>query len=63
MDIEQLRQFWAGELLRVKAELFQISWLMNQGVRLTREMERQLDRLLDQKMYLEKLLDDFKKKD
>lgn len=63
MDIEQLRQFWAGELLRVKAELLQISWLMNQGVRLTREMERQLDRLLDQKIYLEKLLDDFKKKD
>lgn len=62
MDKQELLKFWAGELIRVKAQLLQISWLLQQGVKLTRQQESELDKLLDQRKYLEQLIEEFKKK-
>ena len=62
MDKQELLKFWAGELIRVKAELLQVSWLLQQGVPLTRTQENELNRLLDQKIRLEKLIKEFEKK-
>lgn len=62
MDKQDLLKFWAGELIRVKAELLQVSWLLQQGVHLTRTQENELNRLLDQKIRLEKLIKEFEKK-
>lgn len=62
MDKQELLKFWAGELIRVKAELLQVSWLLQQGVHLTRTQENELNRLLDQKIRLEKLIREFEKK-
>jgi len=62
MDKHDLLKFWAGELIRVKAELLQVSWLLQQGVHLTRTQENELNRLLDQKIRLEKLIKEFEKK-
>lgn len=62
MDKQELLKFWAGELIRVKAELLQVSWLLQQGVPLTRTQENELNRLLDQKIRLEKLIREFEKK-
>ncbi len=62
MDKEALLKFWAGELINVKAQLLEVSWLLQQGVKLTRSQEAQLDRLLDRRQYLEQLIEEFSKK-
>ncbi len=62
MDKQTLLNYWAGELVRVKAQLIQVSQLLNMGVTLTREQESELDRLLDQRKRLEALIEEFKSK-
>ena len=54
-------EFWAGELIKVKAQLLQASWLLQQGVKLTKQQEAEFDSLLDRKKYLEKLIEEFEK--
>lgn len=62
MDKQALLQYWAGELLAVKMELEEISFLLRSGVKPTKEVERHLDRMLDRKKYLEMLIEEFLKK-
>ena len=62
MDKQTLLKFWSGELIRVKAELLQVSWLLQQGVTLTRKQEAELDRLLDQLKHLKMLIKEFEGK-
>lgn len=62
MDKQALLQYWAGELLAVKMELEEISFLLRSGVKPTKEVERHLDRMLDRKKYLEMLIEDVRKK-
>lgn len=62
MDKQALLQYWAGELLAVKMELEEISFLLRSGVKPTKEVERHLDRMLDRKKYLEMLIEEFRKK-
>lgn len=49
MDKQALLQYWAGELIAVKMELEKIAFLLQSGVKPTREIERHLDRMLDRK--------------
>lgn len=58
MDKQALLRYWAGELIAVKMELEKIAFLLQAGVKPTREIERHLDNLLDRKKYLEKLIED-----
>lgn len=60
MDKHSLLQYWAGDLIRVKAELRQIGWLLQQGVPLNRAQQRQLDKLLDRKLALERLIEELR---
>lgn len=62
MDKQALLQYWASELLAVKMELEEISFLLRSGVKPTKEVERHLDRMLDRKKYLEMLIEEFRKK-
>lgn len=62
MDKNELLRLWAGELIRVKAQLLQVSWLLNQGVKLNRQQMKEFDRLLDQKNYLERLFEEYRDK-
>lgn len=62
MDKQALLQYWAGELLAVKMELEEISFLLRSGVKPTKEVERHLDRMLDRKKYLEMLIEEFRNK-
>ncbi len=62
MDKQALLKQWAGELIRVKSELLQVSWLLQQGVTLTKRQEEELDSLLLQRDHLMKLIEEFEKK-
>ena len=59
MDKETLLKYWAGELLAVKMELEKIAFLLQSGVKPTRQIENHLDR----KQYLEDLIEEIRKKD
>lgn len=61
MDKQALLQYWAGELLAVKMELEKIAFLLQSGVKPTREIERHLDNMLDRKKYLEMLIEEVRK--
>lgn len=63
MDKQQLLQYWAGELLAVKMELRKIGFLMEEGLYLPNSIRNQLDRLLDRKNILEKLIKEIEEKD
>lgn len=58
MDKQTLLKYWAGELIAVKMELEKISFLLQSGVRPTREIERHLDKMLDRKKFLEELIEE-----
>lgn len=61
MDKEALLKYWAGELLAVKMELEKIAFLLESGVKPTKETERHLDDMLDRKKRLEMLIDEISK--
>lgn len=54
-------EYWAGELIRAKAQLLQVSQLLQMGVKLTKTQESELDNLLERRKHLERLIDEFKK--
>ena len=58
MNKQELLEYWASELIAVKMELEKISFLLQTGVRPTREIERHLDNMLDRKKYLEQLIEE-----
>ena len=62
MDKIAFLKYWAGELLAVKMELEKVAFLLNSGLKLTKEQDRYLDWLLDRKRYLEKLIEEIGKK-
>ncbi len=61
MDKQALLQYWAGELLAVKMELEKIAFLLESGVKPTKEIEKHLDKMLDRKKYLEQLIEEVRK--
>lgn len=61
MDKQALLEYWAGELLAVKMELEKIAFLLQSGVRPSREIERHLDNMLDRRKQLEKLIEEVRK--
>lgn len=61
MDKQALLKYWAGELIAVKMELEKIAFLLQSGVRPTREIERHLDNMLDRKKQLEMLIGEVSK--
>lgn len=61
MDKQALLQYWTGELIAVKAELEKIAFLLQSGVKPTREIERHLNNMLDRKKHLEMLIDEVRK--
>ena len=61
MDKQALLEYWAGELLAVKMELEKIAFLLQSGVRPSREIERHLDNLLDRRKQLEKFIEEVRK--
>lgn len=60
MDKQALLQYWAGELIAVKMELEKIAFLLQSGVKPTREIERHLDKMLDRKKFLEELIEEIR---
>lgn len=54
---------WASELIAIKMQLRQVSWLLQQGVTLGHSEKVQLDRLIDRKVLLEKLIKEISKQD
>lgn len=60
MDKQTLLKYWAGELIAVKMELEKISFLLQSGVKPTREIERHLDKMLDRKKMLEALIEEIR---
>lgn len=63
MDKNELLAYCAGELLAVKMELRKIGFILQQGITPTREIRKALDDLLDRKSTLERLIEEFRKKD
>lgn len=61
MDKQALLQYWAGELIAVKMELEKITFLLQSGVKPTKEIEQHLDNMLDRKKHLEMLIDEIRK--
>lgn len=61
MDREALLQYWAGELIAVKMELEKIAFLLQSGVKPTKEIEQHLDNMLDRKKRLEMLIEEVRK--
>lgn len=61
MDKQALLKYWAGELLAVKMELEKIAFLLQSGVKPTKEMERHLDNMLIRKKQLEMLIEEVSK--
>lgn len=61
MDKQALLQYWAGELIAVKMELEKITFLLQSGVKPSKEMEQHLDNMLDRKKHLEMLIDEIRK--
>lgn len=62
MDRQALLNYCAGELIAVKMELEKIAFLLQSGVRPTKEIKEHLDNMLDRKRLLEKLIEDIKNK-
>ncbi|MBD5296483.1 MAG: hypothetical protein HDS21_00145 [Bacteroides sp.] len=62
MDKQALLEYWAGELLAVKMELEKIAFLLQSGVKPTREIKRHLDNMLDRKKLLETLIEEVRNK-
>lgn len=60
MDKHELLKYWAGELLAVKMELEKVSFLLRVGNIQNKEIERHLDKMLDRKKLLEKLIEEVK---
>lgn len=58
MDKQALLEYWASELLAVKMELEKVSFLLQSGVTPTREIRAHLDKMLDRKKYLERLIEE-----
>lgn len=61
MDKQALLQYWAGELIAVKIELEKIAFLLQSGVKPTKEIKQHLDKMLDRKKYLEMLIEEIRK--
>lgn len=61
MDKQALLQYWAGELIAVKMELEKIAFLLESGVKPTREIEQHLNNMLDRKKHLEMLIEEVRK--
>ncbi|MYM13712.1 hypothetical protein [Muribaculum intestinale] len=61
MDKQALLQYWAGELIAVKMELEKIAFLLQSGVKHTREIEQHLNNMLDRKKHLEMLIEEVRK--
>lgn len=61
MDKHALLKYWAGELIAVKMELEKIAFLLQSGVKPTKEIERHLDNMLDRKKNLEMLIEEVRK--
>ena len=53
MDRQALLNYCAGELIAVKMELEKIAFLLQSGVRPTKEIKEHLDNMLDRKRLLE----------
>lgn len=62
MDRQALLNYCAGELIAVKMELKKIAFLLQSGVRPTKEIKEHLDNMLDRKRLLEKLIEEIKNK-
>lgn len=62
MDRQALLNYCAGELIAVKMELEKIAFLLQSGVRPTKEIKEHLDNMLDRKRLLEKLIEEIKNK-
>ena len=62
MDRQALLNYCAGELIAVKMELEKIAFLLQSGVRTTKEIKEHLDNMLDRKRLLEKLIEEIKNK-
>lgn len=62
MDRQALLNYCAGELIAVKMELGKIAFLLQSGVRPTKEIKEHLDNMLDRKRLLEKLIEEIKNK-
>lgn len=62
MDRQALLNYCAGELIAVKMELEKIAFLLQSGVRPTKEIKKHLDNMLDRKRLLEKLIEEIKNK-
>lgn len=58
MDKQALLKYWAGELLAVKMELEKVSFLLQAGVKPTRDIERHINNMLDRKKQLESLINE-----
>lgn len=61
MDKQALLQYWTGELIAVTMELDKIAFLLQSGVKPSREIEQHLDNMLDRKKRLEMLIDEVRK--
>lgn len=62
MDRQALLNYCAGELIAVKMELEKIAFLLQSGVKPTKEIKEHLDNMLDRKRLLEKLIEEIKNK-
>lgn len=62
MDRQALLNYCAEELIAVKMELEKIAFLLQSGVRPTKEIKEHLDNMLDRKRLLEKLIEEIKNK-
>ena len=62
MDRQALLNYCAGELIAVKMELEKIAFLLQSGVRPTKEIKEHLDNMLDRKRLLVKLIEEIKNK-
>lgn len=58
IDKQTMLQYWAGELIAVKMELEKIAFLLRSGVKPTKEIENHLNKMLDRKKLLERLIEE-----
>lgn len=58
IDKQSMLQYWAGELIAVKMELEKIAFLLRSGVKPTKEIKNHLNKMLDRKKLLERLIEE-----
>lgn len=61
MDKQALLEYWSGELLAIKMELEKVAFLLNEGIKPSRQIEDHLNNMLDRKKLLEIIIEEIRK--